>query len=187
LPDPKLVKSDYVDYSALGNAFKLEEALKNIHELDLTVIPSALKQMAQCRVFIPLSMFTTQSLQLIHNNIGDLYTKKKTGLSAGKYILNSDCFLTEDTLTEQSFFQANRNWRKLLSDVADPEVMKGWNCHHELLINDTNFSSSFVAWRAHDKSLRTSFFNAPFILDIDRRTYIKGFDREWMASEVSSF
>jgi len=30
-------------------------------------------------------------------------------------------------------------------------------------------------------------FHAPFVLDVDSRTYIKGFDREWMASEISSF
>src|SRR5882724_11726101 len=58
-------KSDFVDYLALGPAFRLKEASKNIHELDLSVILSALKQMAHCRVFIPLSMFTTQSLQMI--------------------------------------------------------------------------------------------------------------------------
>jgi len=187
LPNLKSAKSDYVDYSVIGPAFRLEEASKNAHELDPTVIPSALKQMAHCRVFIPLSMFTTQALHKIRDNIGDLYTKKKTGLSAGKYILNSDCFLDENTLTEQTFFQAYRNWLRLLSDVADPEVAKGWNWHHDLMINDANFSSSFVAWKAHDRNLRTSFFNAPFMLDIDSRSYTKGFDREWMASEVSSF
>jgi len=103
IPDPKLAKSDYVDYSVLGPAFKLDEASKNIHELDPSVIPNALKQMAHCRVFIPLSMFTTQALKTIHDNVGDLYTKKKTGLSVGKCVLNSDCFLSEDTLTKQTF------------------------------------------------------------------------------------
>jgi len=71
-PDPK---SDYVDYSEIGPAFKLQEAPKNIHKLDPTVIPSTLKQMAHCRVFILFSMFTTQSLQMIHDNIGDLYKR----------------------------------------------------------------------------------------------------------------
>jgi len=79
----KLNKSDFVDYSALGWAFRLKEASKNIHELDPSIIPSALKQMAHCRVFIPLK-FTTQSLQTIRVNVGDLYTKKKTRLCAGK-------------------------------------------------------------------------------------------------------
>jgi len=185
--DPKPAKSDYVDYSVLGPAFSLDEASKNIHELDHSAIPNALKQMAHCRVFIPLSLFTTQALKAIRDNVGDLYTKRKTGLSAGKYILNSDCFRSEDSLTEQTFFQAYRNWLRLLNEVADPEVAKGWNLHHELMINDANFTSSFSAWRAHDRNLRTSFFNAPFVLDVDSHSYIKGFDREWMACEVSSF
>jgi len=187
LPNPKLTKSDYLDYSTLGPAFKLEEASKNVLELDPSIILNALKQMAHCRVFIPLLMFTTQALKTIRDNVGDLYTKKKTGLSAGKYILNSDCFPDKNTLTEQTFFQAYRNWLKLLMEVAEPEVVIGWNQHHELMINDANFSTSFVAWKVHDRHLRTSFFNAPFILDVHSRSYSKGFDREWMASEVSSF
>ena len=113
--------------------------------------------------------------------------KKKTSLSAGKYVLNLDCFLVKDTLTEQMFFQAYRNWLKLLTNFMDPEVMKCWIQHHELMMNDANFSSSFGAWRAHDRNLRTSFLNAPYMLDIDSRSYVKGFDWEWLASEVSSF
>jgi len=123
LPNLKLTKSDYLDYSTLGPAFKLEEASKNVLELDPSVIPNALKQMAHCRVFI-LSMFTMHALKSIHDNIGDLYTKKKTGLSAGKYVLNSDCFPDENMLTKQTFFQAYRNWLKLLTEVAEPGVVK---------------------------------------------------------------
>ena len=42
------------------------------------------------------------------------------------------------------------------------------------MINDANFSSSFATWKAHDRNLRASFFNAPFILDVDSRSYVKG-------------
>jgi len=187
LPDPKLTKSDYLDYSTLAPAFKFEEALKNILELDPSVILNALKQMAHCRVFIPLLMFMMHVLKTIRDNVGDLYMKKKTGLSAGKYVLNSDCFPDENMLTKQTFFQAYRNWLKLLTEVAEPGVMKGWNRHHELMINDAKFSMSFATWKAHDRHLQTSFFNALFILDVDSRSYSKGFDCEWIASEVSSF
>jgi len=183
----KQPKSDYIDYSTVGPAFKLSEASKNVHELDPSAIPNALKQMAHYWVFIPLSMFTSHSLKIIRDNIGDLYMKKKTGLSAGKYVLNSDLFLSEDSFTEQTFFQAYRNWLKLLGEVSEPEVTSGWNKHHDLMINDANFSSSFATWRSHDRQLRTSFFNAPFVLDVDSRTYIKGFDQKWMVSEISSF
>jgi len=185
--DPKQTKSDYIDYSEVGPAFRLSEASKNVHELDPSAIPNALKQMAHYRVFIPLSMFTSQSLNIIRDNVADLYMKKKTGLSAGKYVLNSDLFPNEDSLTEQTFFQAYRNWLKLLDEVSEPDVAGGWHKHHDLMINDANFSSLFATWKSHDRHLRTSFFNAPFVLDVDSRTYIKGFDREWMVSEVSSF
>jgi len=87
--DPKHV-SNYIDYSMVGSDFKLSEAAKNVHELDPTSIPKALKQMAHYHILIPLLMFTTQSLKISHDNIGDLYMKKKTRLSATKYILNSN-------------------------------------------------------------------------------------------------
>jgi len=58
-----------------------------------------------------------------------LYTKKKMGLSAGKYVLNSDLFPNEDSLTEQTFFQAYRNWLRLLDDVSEPDVASGWHCY----------------------------------------------------------
>src|SRR5882724_869735 len=131
-------------------------------------------------------MSTLQSLSVIHDNIRDLYTKKKTGLSTGKYVLNSDLFPNEDLLTEQTFFQAYRNWLRLLDDILEPDVASGWHKHHDLVINNVNFSSSFLTWKSHDRHRCTSF-NAPFMLDVDSRTYIKGFDCEWMASKVSSF
>jgi len=182
-----LPKDDYLDFSEAAPVFKASEALKNIHELDPTAIPVGLKQMAHYRVFIPLSMFTTDALKRIRDNVGDLYTKKKTGLSAGKYILNSDLFPSEDTLTEQTFFQAYRNWLKMLSSISEPAVASGWHHHHEKMMGDANFSSSFQAWKSHDRDLRTSFFNAPYILDVNSGAYIKGFDRAWMTSEVNSF
>jgi len=36
--DPKQTRSDYIDYLMVGLAFKLSEALKNIHELDPSTI-----------------------------------------------------------------------------------------------------------------------------------------------------
>jgi len=92
----------------VGPTFKLAEASKNVHELDPSAFPNSLKQMVHCRVLIPLSMFTSQSLNIIYVNVGD-YLKKNTGLSAGKYVFNLDLFPNEDLLTEQPFFQAYRN------------------------------------------------------------------------------
>ena len=92
LEDLKLLKSDYVDYSCLGQVFRLAEASKKMHELEPSTIPNVLRQMVHYRIFTPLSMFTTNSMNMIHNNVGDLYMKKKTGSVAGKYVLNSDLF-----------------------------------------------------------------------------------------------
>jgi len=46
LIEQKQVRSDYIDYSEVGLVFKLSEVSKNMHELDLSAIPNALKQMA---------------------------------------------------------------------------------------------------------------------------------------------
>jgi len=131
-------------------------------------------------------MFTSQSFSIIHNNIGDLYTKKKTGLLAGKYVLNSDLFPNEDSLTKQTFF-AYRNWLRLLDEVSEVDVTGGWHKHHDHMINDPSFSSLFAMWRSHDRHLCTSFFNAPLVLDVDSMAYTKGFDCEWLDCKVFSF
>ena len=145
-----MAKPDYIDFSEVGPVFKTSEAMKNKHECNPKSIPSALKQMAYYHVFIPLSMLTNNAMNTIHNDIGDLYTKKKTRPSAGKYTLNPDAFPGEDMLTKQIFFQAHRNWLKLLSSIAKTEVYAGWQDHHDLMANDPLFSSSFEAWKAHD-------------------------------------
>ena len=94
---------------------------------------------------------------------------KKTSLSAGKYILNSDLFLSKDTLTEQTFFQAYRNWLSLLSSIADPKMYAGWCDHHGQMISNPSFSVHFKAWKAYDHQLHMSFFCVPFIIDIKCR------------------
>jgi len=76
----------------------------------------------------------TQALKVLHDNVGYLYMKKKAGLSVGKYVLNSDSFPNEHTLTEQIFFQAYRNWLKLLAKVAEPKVVKGWHKHYKIIL-----------------------------------------------------
>jgi len=149
----------------MGSTFKAEEAMKNIHELDPSAIPNALRHMAHLRVFIPLSMFTSDSLRVICDNIGSLYTKRKTSFAVDKYILNSDLFPKEE-LTEQTFFQAYRNWLKLLMEIVDESVFAGWHAHHTKMILDVDSLNLFVVWKMHDRQLCTSFFNAPFILHV---------------------
>ena len=126
-------------------------------------------------------------MDIICNNVSDLYTKKKIGSAVGKYVLNSDLFPSEENLTKSMFFQAYRNWIKLLSELAEPEVVRGWHDHHERMISNANFTTSFEAWKSHDKQLHVSFFNAPYILDVKSSAYTKGFNKAWMNSEINSF
>ena len=56
-------KDRYIDYSDVRLTFKASEAMKNAHELDPTAIPNTLRQIAHFRVYILLSMFTTDALK----------------------------------------------------------------------------------------------------------------------------
>ena len=126
-------------------------------------------------------------MDIIHKNVSDVYTKKKTGSAVGKYVLNLDMFPSKENLTETMFFQEYRNWIKLLSKLAEPEVARGWNDHHEQMISDANFTTSFKAWKSQNKQLCVSFFNSPYILNIKSSTYTKGFNKAWMIWEINPF
>ena len=95
-----LAKSDYINFSEVGPIFKMAQVMKNMHELNPESIPNALRQMAYHHIFILLSMLMADSMNTIHDNISNLYTKQNTGLSAGKYILNPNIFPCKDTLTK---------------------------------------------------------------------------------------
>ena len=105
-------------------------------------------------------MLTTDAMNTIHNDISKLYMKKKTGLSAGKYTFNPDAFPGEDMLTKQIFFQALKNWLKLLSSIAKAEVYVGWQDHHDLMADDPLFSSMSHLLR-HGRHM-TNVFGPPF-------------------------
>jgi len=116
-------------------------------------------------------MFTIYALKRIQDNLGDLYMKKKTDLSAGKYIMNSDLFPSEDTLMEKTFFQAYRNWLKLLTFVSEPVVVNGWHIHHECMM----MMPISPLFSKHGKVM-TETFACPS-LNVNSSAYIKGFDR----------
>jgi len=83
------------------------------------------------------------------------------------------------TLMEQTFFQVYQNWLKLLSSILELAIMSGWNDHHECMMGECEFLLIVQAWKCHDRDLHTSFFNVPYILDVNIGTYIKGFGA-WM-------
>src|SRR5882724_4388869 len=132
----------FLDWKTLVNlnVFKGYQNLLNLlNTLCIYVISQVYSQVGNnplfpvC-VFIPLTMFTSELLRTIHDNVGDLYTKRKMGFAAGKYNLNSDLFPNENILTEQTFFQAYRNWVKLIMEVADEPVSTGWHAYHSKMI-----------------------------------------------------
>jgi len=88
---------------------------------DPAALPDCLIQMALNKVFIPLTMLMTASLNRIENN--DIkYKHINYGMGAGKTFLDEACFSLEDDLNDFKFGQAYTNWLTLIEMVSDPMV-----------------------------------------------------------------
>src|SRR5882724_11442544 len=91
--------------------------------------------MALNKVFIPLSMLMTASLNRIeHNNMK--YKHINYGSGAGKTFLDAMCFSAKDELNELEFGQAYTNWLTLIETVSDPMVEQGWCAYHKRMVSD---------------------------------------------------
>jgi len=127
-------------------------------------------------------VFMTQALKMIWDNIRDLYIKRLVCLLAKMFSTHISsqakiCF------TEQFFFPGIQKLDQTPYWSGGCWSSKRVEQHHEVMINDTNFSSTFATWKSHNRNLWTSFFNAPYLLDMHSRSYVKGFNHEWMTSK----
>jgi len=100
----------------------------------------------------------------------------------GKYILNSDLFPDKDSLTEQTFFQAYRNWLTVIDIIVTPDVAVGWYKHHSRMLRDDKFTAFFDAWCNMDKQLCMQFIIRPFQIEPYSATYIQLLERSHMDS-----
>jgi len=166
--EPMTAKTVTINYLKLGPIYSMDDLAKNRHQLYMTDVPNSVLQMAYKKIYVPLSMLTTSSLSKIHSNENLKYHKISFSNGIGKQSLEESLFLSEDMLTEMTFFQLYKNWITVLDMM--PEVVVRWYEHHSRMLNDNLFSSSFVSWNDMDKQLHTQFINHPFTFEPDSST-----------------
>ena len=109
------------------------------------VLSDFLVQTALNKVFIPLIMLTTASLNRIeHNDVKFKCINYGTG--EGKKFLNEASFSPEDSLNDFEFGQAYTNWLTLIETVSDPMVELGWCMHHKRMTVVHEFLDWEPAW-----------------------------------------
>ena len=121
-------------------------------------------------------MLTTASLSRIHFNENLRFKKIPFGNAAGKYALDESHFPSEDSLTDAEYLQAHKHWLSLMKISSEPAVYGGWKAHHDRMCNDPDMLKWSRTWQSHDKQLRSTFMDRPFIIDPDSITYCHQFE-----------
>ena len=98
-----------VDFLSLPPLFSHQGNEGNRLEIDVNSILAIIFQMAYNKLYIPLPLLTTASLNRIHNNQNLRFRKVPFGNGIGKQTLDDSLFPTEDTLDAATFLQAYRN------------------------------------------------------------------------------
>ncbi|KAF8586172.1 hypothetical protein K439DRAFT_1557345 [Ramaria rubella] len=145
-----------IDYHSLPPIFS-DSALTKELKLHVTSIPASILQMAFNKLYIPLFMLTTSTLNRIRNNENLKFKKIPFGDGAGKQSLDESQFPLESSLTVSLFFQSYRNWLAVVDSISTPQLAVGWYEHHAQMLADEDFDSSFAAWRDHDKQLHSQY------------------------------
>ncbi|KAF8578806.1 hypothetical protein K439DRAFT_1621036 [Ramaria rubella] len=168
-------KSQVINYSTLPLLYTIYKVSKNPHLLNPDDIPNPILQMAQGKVYIPLSMLTTASLNHIRNNDNLKYIKVTNGIIC--QTLDPLQFGSEEHLTSDNWAQAYKNWLTLIDAISEPGIGVGWHKHYSKMCLDQNFSCWFPAWRDHNKRIRSQFTSKPFLIDPLSITYTQGFEQ----------
>jgi len=130
-------------------------------------------------------MLTTVSLSQIRYNENLKFKKIPFGHAARKYALDEAHFPAEDSLTDAEYMQAHKHWLSLMKISAEPTIYGGWKAHHDRMCNDPDLLKWSRAWRSHNKQLRSSLMDRPFIIDPDSSTYRHQFESARMDSWTS--
>jgi len=94
------------DFTNTGPIFTFDMVKDSDYKIDLNDIPATILQMAYNKLFIPLSLLTTSSLQHIQFNDNLKFHKILFGNGVGKHLLYVSTFPPESALTESEFWQA---------------------------------------------------------------------------------
>src|SRR6266481_6700452 len=165
-----------LDLQNLCQIFTDDTAIKNSPDLEPDVLPDTILHMAHNRIYIPLSLLTITALNQIQLNHNVKFRKISFGNSAGKTSIDEASFPPEDSLTENNFWQAYKNWLTLVETLVGPAVVEGWWAHHLKMLSDRNFIHWFTAWHAYNKLLWVHFISKPFIIDPRSSIYSEQFE-----------
>jgi hypothetical protein len=122
--------------------------------------------LAACEYTPPLSLFTMEALECIHNRKGLKFVKLGTGRYENTRILDVSDFLADENLTPTTWCLAYNTFLNWMSKRAQGQILEGWTAHHDTMVNDPEFQTHFQAYVSFDKDVRSRFFtNGPFIID----------------------
>ena len=97
-----------VNQQNLMLVFTNKTALKNSLDMETDVLPDVVVHMMQNRVFIPLSLLTTATLDRIQLNQNVKFQRITFGNGTGHTSIDETTFPAEDSLSESDFWQAYR-------------------------------------------------------------------------------
>ena len=167
----------YTTDEALGITYTDESTQLNVLELNPDTLPAAILSMARSCIYDLLLLLTTATLDHIMLNQSVRYRKVACGRGAGKCIVDESYFPAEESLQENNFWKAYKNWIALMEAVSGPAVIEGWHAHHNRMISDQRFSRWFPAWHTHNRLIRLKFTDKYFIIDPKAIAYIQQFKR----------
>ena len=133
-----------VDFLSLPPLVSHQGNEGNRLEIDVNSIPAIIFQMAYNKLYIPLSLLTTASLDRICNNQNLWFHKVPFGNGVGKQTLDDSSFPTEDTLDATTFLQAYCNWLSIVDRLADSILAGGFHSHYDRMIADSCFNTHFL-------------------------------------------
>ncbi|KAG1837227.1 hypothetical protein DFJ58DRAFT_734497 [Suillus subalutaceus] len=124
-------------------------------------IPRPILNLAKAHIQVPLTLLTRASLWKIHADPSII--KMMKGLVLDNLELSvmdvSAGFLAETTLTGDKFYEAYRNFLKILKLIADDATVKCFKDHRDFCLLHDKFTDDFTSVLNFDIKTRRKFFN----------------------------
>ena len=165
-----------VDFMNLPPLFSHQGNEGNHLKIDVNSILAIIFQMAYNKLYIPLSVLTTASLDRICSNQNLRFCKVPFSNGSGKQKLDDSSFPTEGSLDATTFLQAYRNWLTVVDHLANSILAGGSHSHYDCMIADPCSNMHLSAWHALNKTLCSQFMIKPLLIDTKNPTYFALFE-----------
>lgn len=162
IPTPKISTK----FNIKGTLFHDAVAMQNRFKMYDSLIPNDITLLTACDYTPPLSPFTTEALEHIHDQKGLKFVRLGMGHYENACILDVMDFPADKDLTPTTWCLAYNTFLNWMSKRAQGRVLEGWTAHHDAMVNDLEFQAHFQAYVSFDKDVCSCFFtNGPFIID----------------------